>query len=161
MIQKKNRIRRCSFCSRTEKRVSNLIYKSNVSICDDCVDTCQTIIVTGGEKLRLLEWGEWSRHARTREFQMLQKAAFGFRGAAEAEVIGNFGKPDRISGPDEVRHISGKLLYKLDKQLTYSGYSPHVRILFGILRGKVREVILVPLDRAGNKVDRVGRVSGA
>ena len=151
MLQKKSGVRRCSFCSRTENQVANLIYKSNVSICDDCVDTCQTIVVTGGTKLRLLDWSEWSNHTRAREFQMLQKAAFGFRGRAEAAVISNFGKPDRISGPDEIRHISGKVLFKLDKRLTYSSYSPHARILFGILRGKVRDVVLVPVANGGER----------
>ena len=63
----------------------------------------------------------------------------------------NFGKPDRISGPDEVRHISGKVLYRHDKRLTYSGYTSHARIVFGILRGKVRDVGLIPVTGAKNK----------
>jgi hypothetical protein len=89
----------------------------------------------------------WSRDILTRQYQILSGSAMRLMGQKEMDVIDNFGRPDRVSGPDKIGYISGKVKYKSDKRLMYSSLSSQVKFIFEILRGEVREVIIVPVSR--------------
>src|SRR5207244_2381606 len=132
----------CSFCSRAETEVRKIIYKSDIAICDECVEICQTILSIETAKRNRLGWDAWASTAKTTEIQILKKAVIGFVGSRKDKILKTLGKPDRITGGGQ--QVGGKVKYKIEKRFLYSSLTPHARVIFGISGDKVREVAIFP-----------------
>jgi len=136
---------RCSFCSKTERKVVRLFLGSDGAICSECVELCSNILSEEKVTATSEGWQSWGSTIVTPEISEFEKQTKTFVGWTDKKVLKTFGLPDQAEKDFvDLRDSSGKVVWKADNSLLYLTLLPRVVVCFTLVGGKVSRVMYLP-----------------